>query len=36
LHLLEEVLAKPQDASGGGEDNGVLSRDITGGMATGD
>jgi hypothetical protein len=37
LHLLEEVLAKPQDASGGGgEDNDVLSGDITGGMVAGD
>jgi hypothetical protein len=37
LHLLEEVLAKPLDASsGGGEDNDVLSGDITGGMVAGD
>jgi hypothetical protein len=31
LHLLKEVLAEQQDTSGGGEDNGVLSGDITGG-----
>jgi hypothetical protein len=37
LHLLEEVLAKPQDASGcGGEENDILSGDITGGMVAGD
>jgi hypothetical protein len=36
LHLLEEVLeegqAEPQDTSSGGEENGVLSRDINNGM----
>jgi hypothetical protein len=35
LHLLEEVLAEPQDASGSGEDSDVLSGDITNGMAAG-
>jgi hypothetical protein len=32
LHLLEEVQAEPQDTSSGGEDNGVLSRNINSGM----
>jgi hypothetical protein len=37
LHLLEEVLAKPQDTSGcGSEENNILSGDITGGMVAGD
>jgi hypothetical protein len=36
LNLLEEVLAEPQDVSGGGEDNGALSGDISSGMANGD